>query len=306
MIKLNRNNTAAAKLFLAILDHLESTSSQVSGLEDLHQSLITDRALTVERLKLIITASPENLRAIKSNGRDYKDIKKWNFKELYKKFSSRSNKVGDDTHSYTAIEMVEDMGITVCPYCNRQYINNMSNLKGKRRSSQLDHFYPKSKYAYMALSYFNLFPVCPSCNLIKSTIDLKKSPYEIETDDYITFDFTPTASDFLTNEKSIRIDLTEEVTGKNSYREVLALDEHYQVHREYVKDILNRKQLYDTTYIEKELLGKVLKPLFKDNDLKRIIWGNYTEDGDQHKRPLAKLTRDILKKIEPSIFKDEE
>ncbi len=52
--------------------------------------------------------------------------------ELYESFFSDSSKyIGTSETNYSSLELVSDLGITVCPYCNRQYINNAS----KKRSS---------------------------------------------------------------------------------------------------------------------------------------------------------------------------
>ncbi len=305
MIKLERKPECATKLFNAVLDHIQFYRGSIAGIKNIKQDLKANPDIAEAQLKLLITATPKKLREIVDNEALYPEYSKWDLSKLYSLFSSRGDKIGRKNHSYTAIELVEDLGITVCPYCNRQYINNTIDLKGKRRSCQLDHFYPKSDYEHLALSFFNLIPVCSHCNHIKLDNKLGKSPYEIEeTDDYIQFGFTPTASDFLGNHDSINITIEEKNIGKDSYVDVLALEKHYQTHRDYVGDLLKRKQLYDDTFLENDL-RKTFEGLFKDRDLKRIVWGNYTDKEDLHKRPLSKLTRDILKKIEPGIMDDE-
>ena len=40
------------------------------------------------------------------------------------------------------------MGIEVCPYCQRNYISSY----GKKTTADLDHFYPKSLYPFLAFS----------------------------------------------------------------------------------------------------------------------------------------------------------
>lgn len=57
------------------------------------------------------------------------------------------------------------LGVKVCPYCNRMYA---TTLYGKRRTRpDFDHFYPQSRYPYLTVSLFNLIPSCNVCNKAK-------------------------------------------------------------------------------------------------------------------------------------------
>lgn len=59
------------------------------------------------------------------------------------------------------------IGVTTCPYCNRSYIFT-SSKSGTR--PQYDHYFPKSKYPYLALSMYNLIPCCSICNGLKHDV----------------------------------------------------------------------------------------------------------------------------------------
>lgn len=87
-----------------------------------------------------------------------------------------------------AYEIAVKAGITVCPYCNRTYIMSLQNRKVK---AQFDHYFPKSKYPYLALSLYNLIPCCSICNMAKSNMDTKETPvlypYEEEFGEKIVF-----------------------------------------------------------------------------------------------------------------------
>ena len=54
-----------------------------------------------------------------------------------------------------------------CPYCNADMV--YAFVKGTKTTerkvgSALDHFYPQSKYPFLALSLYNLIPACSRCN----------------------------------------------------------------------------------------------------------------------------------------------
>lgn len=71
------------------------------------------------------------------------------------------------------------LGVKVCPYCNRMYT---TTLYGKKRiRPDFDHFYPQSIYPYLAVSLFNLIPSCSICNKAKSDNAEIKKDIEKET-----------------------------------------------------------------------------------------------------------------------------
>ena len=43
---------------------------------------------------------------------------------------------------------------------------------------QFDHFYNKSKYPLLAISFYNLVPVCGTCNHTKGKNDVDYSPHD--------------------------------------------------------------------------------------------------------------------------------
>lgn len=59
----------------------------------------------------------------------------------------------------------EQLDVRICPFCNRIYTTTLSD--GGIRPA-FDHFYPKSVYPYLAVSLFNLIPICDICNKSKS------------------------------------------------------------------------------------------------------------------------------------------
>ncbi|WP_419673294.1 hypothetical protein [Aliarcobacter butzleri] len=67
-------------------------------------------------------------------------------------------------------EYIKDLNITVCPYCNRNYIFNFKKSNSLKATAQLDHFFDKSTYPYFSISIFNLVPSCQTCNQRKSKI----------------------------------------------------------------------------------------------------------------------------------------
>jgi len=79
----------------------------------------------------------------------------------YENFFSK----GKNSYGYSAYDFVLKLGLKTCPYCNRNYTFVVK--KGKLRP-EIDHFYPKTIYPYLAVNFFNLIPSCQTCNKTKS------------------------------------------------------------------------------------------------------------------------------------------
>ena len=146
-------------------------------------------------------------------------------------------------------EILREIEILVYPYCNRLYITVLKN--GKVRA-QLDHFFPKKQYPYLALCLYNLIPSCSVCNQAKSELDTRLTPllypYEEEFGEEVTFTLDlGDQEDFVRKMQGVspirvRInnpapasDLGQKVDRQNRR---LHLTDLYNEHREYIADIL--------------------------------------------------------------------
>ena len=97
--------------------------------------------------------------------------------------------------------------VRTCPYCNRNFIQMVDTEEkaGEREFKsffELDHFLDKGTYPMFAVSLYNLIPVCPSCNRIKSTQKFDYYPYHFanRSDDLI-FHYMIKGVDFLIYKK---------------------------------------------------------------------------------------------------------
>jgi len=97
-----------------------------------------------------------------------------------KEYNNWSNRKG-----YGAYTFVQTLDLKTCPYCNRNYTFLVNDETGKLRP-EIDHFYPKSIYPFLAMSFFNLIPSCSICNHTKSNIVKENldNPYDIRNSNY--------------------------------------------------------------------------------------------------------------------------
>ncbi|WP_321309229.1 hypothetical protein [Marinifilum fragile] len=251
--------------------------------------------LTFERL---IKAKPDELREIK------KEIKSgqyanWEsneipelFKDTYSSFSKFSK------NQYCGANLVANLQIKVCPYCNRTFINNFDKDGKIKRSSQIDHFFPKgmSKYPYLALSFYNLIPSCYSCNHSKGTKKIDKSPYELSSSDdalHFNIKFPKENGGYNLDNVELTIDIEEEFNMNVKH---LGLKSLYKNHNDVAREIWLKGKAYDESRI-KELLTTFPDLFESEKEIAQIIMGNYLEEEDLGKRPLSKLTRDIAREV---------
>lgn len=111
--------------------------------------------------------------------------------ELYKKVFNydnyRSNPIIADIYTKLGFDSA------TCPYCNAAHVTIVESKKRKINLYELDHFYPKAKYPFLALSFFNHIPSCSDCNgKLKRSRDFRKEthihPYDRCFDEVYTFE----------------------------------------------------------------------------------------------------------------------
>ena len=61
-------------------------------------------------------------------------------------------------------EVLTALYVPVCPYCNRQYITKYGKIGEEEATADLDHYYHKSLYPFLALSVYNFVTSCSICN----------------------------------------------------------------------------------------------------------------------------------------------
>lgn len=244
-------------------------------------------------LKEVITAKPEKLHEI---AMAYKGDTTFNFMvNLYENFCNKKKE-------YDAYDLAESLHVNVCPYCNRNYTFTVRSKNGSTRP-QFDHFYDKATYPILALSFYNLIPSCPTCN---SSIKGRKQfsltthvhPYVEGFDDKAHFALHVKDSSFYYDEKGFDLELSSNDAKAQKNIDDFALEEIYKNHKDIVLELIQKSVMYNESYIE-ELMKNYEGTLFKnEEDLLRLIFGGYISDEDLGRRPLSKLTKDMLEQLE--------
>ncbi len=312
MINLILNENAANSHFLAIKDILQvrinnilqsgilingHKASPYGQLRTYLRSLLND-----DELKRLITAKPEALEgiinAVVIHYPDFTNPASDCYFVLYNIFVSSCYNISNKFSKYDFIKSIDK---DTCPYCNRNYIYYIS--KSKEIKPQIDHFFPKSKYPFLAMSFYNLIPSCQTCNgfgakeekdpLIEGLIN----PYLLRNSDF-TFTYVPNSAGIISSlldKNSIKVKILKNIPG---HLNVFKLTELYEQHADHIVELIVKSKIkYSETYRDylKKYRESGLK--FSENEIDRMILGNYTTDEDGHKRPLAKLYQDIGREL---------
>lgn len=214
-------------------------------------------------------------------------------KHPWLEFSQAFAKIADARKNKDSmrVRIVKQAGLTVCPYCNRDYINCRA---GHVSGAQLDHFFSKSEYPVFAISLYNLVPVCANCNRVKSSRNnIFASPFD-ETLDWekeLTFVFQ------MESLAHVEIDITSENQAVRNNLEAMRIREAYRIHELEVKEILEKHQAYSRS--QREEIREVLRGAdISDDEIKRVIFGPEITPEDRKKKPLGKLLHDLQKELE--------
>jgi len=211
----------------------------------------------------------------------------------------------DKIEDYDRYTFVTKHNLKTCPYCNMGYILISERDKNKKNGlrPEIDHFFPKAIYPYLAMSFYNLIPSCQVCNHTKSNkdtfVDNLLSPYEIDS---TTFKLTyqPKNMNFLQIKKrkynfnSFDIKFKKIDKYSNKY---FKLDKLYEQHKDVVLELLIKRTIYSKSYIE-ELKRNFH---FTDDEIYRFLFCNYKESEEFNKRPLSKLINDIIDELGASF-----
>lgn len=190
-------------------------------------------------------------------------------------------------------------GLLVCPYCNRNYVNN----RGKALGSEMDHFYNKNKYPMFAISLYNFIPSCSTCNRIKGIKELKINPFLRDDTNRIKFDITIDVDGYKID---FMHDLNGDAEGKNNIEELkkdvidtLRLDEAYKIYDVEIKEMVERERKFDSEYREylKKIFPEEGSELEKKIDV--LIYGDvvFTPDEELVNKLLGKFKKDVYEKI---------
>lgn len=192
--------------------------------------------------------------------------------------------------------IVNKLNLKTCPYCNRLFIQSFKGIRAER--PELDHFHPKADYPIFCLSFYNLIPACHSCNHVKSEDSIRVNPYHrpFRRKFIITDKNGNTVSKskiYRLTEKDIRLAFNGKDADEEKNDNVLGLTEVYNLHTDYVKELIDKSMAYDA-HARKALVESFQGVGHHPRQVYDFVWGRHLMDAEYGDRPLSKLTKDIL------------
>lgn len=201
----------------------------------------------------------------------------------------------------------ENFNFRTCFYCNKDFITNFEADK-EVSTFQLDHFFDKATYPYLALSFYNLIPSCYVCNakvkLSANTFENNsKKPCIAPNDEKFDFHQKVKFKLFLDNscknlhiksKDDIDITLKEQFSDMyDKYIDIFKLNERYKAHKDIVFDMIQKAELYPQSRL-KELENLTGIPF---QQIKKDIFNLIDESEDLSKQPFSKLIVDMSKEL---------
>ncbi len=200
------------------------------------------------------------------------------------------------TTIYSAYNLAENLNINTCIYCNRIYTKTVIKPH-KITRPEFDHWYPKSTYPLLALSFYNLIPSCHICN---SSV---KSSSIMSLNDFL-HPYVPQNIDFKfsywiesVNKYNFHIKRPFPSKEHNTIR-AFKIEEIYETHRDEINDLVRLRKLYSIDYLLK--LKSLLKSVDSNvsmEEIYRLAFGAHYKEENFSKRPLSKMKRDILEEL---------
>ena len=213
--------------------------------------------------------------------------------------------------------IVDEIGLKICPYCGQSYIGSVqyprSNGKLHIAKAQIDHYFPKGKYPFLALSYANYVPSCSTCNQshkhIEDVMDENgrmrmMSPY---TFDDMQFKFRfglkvvgGTGDNNIEVKTEFKEVTPEDKALKKGYQQILGIDKLYEYHNDIVADVIVKK-VVDLT-AQKLFYQEGLK-IDKEYYRRYItaIYGYEPDPKDDRRRLMSKFLRDIVSQVDEMV-----
>lgn len=211
----------------------------------------------------------------------------------YQAFSKKSS------NRYSAYDLAEKLDIPTCPYCNRMYTKTVVKPSKITRPA-FDHWYSKSTFPLLALSFYNLIPSCNVCNSSVKGADLFHlkthfHPYSKSKDpqQQINFKFSYYHKFYSTFKIKI---INNNDFSKNS-TESFKLKEIYETHEDEIVDLRRLRDVYSEKYLE-ILKKNILKGTStSDEEIYRLAFGTHIDETKFDRRPLSKMKKDILEEL---------
>lgn len=221
-------------------------------------------------------------------------------------FDGKKNIRGISIPFFDKTAHVESCKLRICPYCGRSFIYAIDDGSGVVKP-QIDHYIPKRKYPYLALSYFNLIPVCSTCNMTACKGDYDplhtlgarpfriSYPYEFKDGDYEFAVQVRSSNYFDDSNFNVTIDFKKNILLETGSNDVLKLGEFYKYHNHEAANIYRQLMVLKSRANAYYSSFKLPKSAFDPNP--RLILGFSLNDSSSRNEILYKFKKDMYNQL---------
>jgi hypothetical protein len=205
-------------------------------------------------------------------------------------FEKKFIKTYEIIRDHFGAKLQDENELYICPYCEKNYINIVS-ADDKTLKPDLDHYYPKALYPFLASCIENLIPACQMCNSrLKGDKDFYKdkhiNPIEERLFDEIKFSY---------DKEGIMIENIDELKKdekKKNYLDTFKIEKIYATHNEILDDIQRKYKMYNKSK-QRGLIKSC--PSLAKNEILDMVFYEYKNENKKH--PFRKLKKDLYYKI---------
>lgn len=211
------------------------------------------------------------------------------------------------------VDVAKHLNVKTCPYCNMHYTlyaNEPRKRKEKKLAKfQFDHFFDKSSYPMLSMSFYNLIPSCGVCNQGKSTgsLSLNYHPYYSDIHKHFHFELTdplgPYTAKRINDEVEVELlpEVGVDVKSFDEYKKMFHLKALYSRHGDVVQEVYDKA--YEAPYYQNPANFTFLSGDAPEY-IERLWLGNYTKPEEIEKRPMAKFMQDMWRQAMDEIPDD--
>lgn len=215
-------------------------------------------------------------------------------------------------------QVIDSQNVHFCPYCNAStvYAYDTVNTTSGFMESALDHFCPKNRYPYLAISLYNLVPSCQRCNSgaktmgdpvkwVNGKVKFKLShPYQDDFHSSLKFEYGQMTAKLLSG-GGTKNDIVLITVSKDALQYPLAMKsvEEFRLLKvyensfwRYLADLPARWNLSRTGYFATS--RSFLRGGLTASQIERYLIGAPIKEDEINNHHLGKLTLDLLEQLD--------
>lgn len=214
---------------------------------------------------------------------------------------------------FDKLQFDQNVGLSICPYCGAEDITIRSAVRKKvivHAKPDVDHFLPKSKYPYLAMTYANLIPCSEACNrqlkrVMDPLVTVKPPRYRLMNPyrfDFSSIEFSydfDNISYFKEESYEVKVRFPNDAIIKEGYTQGLGIDSLYGQKKNLIVDLYKQMAGWNDEY-QNMLTGIGVLPSKAPKTPKpnlKYLFGYECDEDNSRIQPYFKFKYDIASQM---------